>query len=116
VLPSVRTPQGDMDGIPVSLIEAMGIGVPVVSARLSGIPELVEHERSGLLIPPGDGRALAEAITRLARDPALAHVLAARGRARVRETFSLARYVDRLLGAWNEAAAAAAPAVEWRAR
>ena len=105
VLPSIRTARGDMDGIPVSLIEAMGIGVPVVSTRLSGIPELVEDGCSGLLVPPGDAQALAGAIERVAREPALAQAMGARARQRVRDAFSLARSVDGLLAAWDETAA-----------
>lgn len=102
VLASIRTPQGDMDGIPVSLIEAMGIGVPVVSSRLSGIPELVDDGRTGLLVAPGDAGALADAILRVARDPARAEAIACQGRRRVQEAFGLSGYVDGLLEAWSE--------------
>jgi glycosyltransferase involved in cell wall biosynthesis len=102
VHPSVRTPGGDMDGIPVSVIEAMGIGVPVVSSRLSGIPELIDDGRSGTLVAPGDASALADAVERVARDPASAATMAARGRERVRDAFRLSRYVDGLLDVWRE--------------
>ena len=104
VHPSVGTPEGDMDGIPVSLMEAMGIGVPVVSSRLSGIPELIDDGRTGLLVPPGDARALADAVERLARQPALAAAIARQARQRVQEEFRLTRYVDRLLDVWREPA------------
>jgi glycosyltransferase involved in cell wall biosynthesis len=112
VLPAIRTPRGEMDGIPVSLIEAMGIGVPSISTRVSGIPELIDDGRNGLLVPPGDVRALADAIERVARDPALAQAMSVQARQRVREAFSLARAVDGLLAAWDEAAPSrAAPTI-----
>jgi colanic acid/amylovoran biosynthesis glycosyltransferase len=102
VLPCIRTAAGDMDGIPVSLIEAMGIGVPVVSTRLSGIPELVEDGQTGLLTAPGDAEALANAIHRFVREPSLARLLGDRGRRHVHDTFGLSRYVDGLLDGWSE--------------
>ena len=100
VHPSVRTAQGDMDGIPVSLIEAMGIGAPVIASRLSGIPELVEHGRNGM----------ADALERLARHPAAAESMGQQARHRVRDAFALSRYVDGLLNAWGETAGCGAAA------
>jgi glycosyltransferase involved in cell wall biosynthesis len=63
---------GDRDGLPVVLIEAMGRGLPVVSTSIIGIPELVRDGENGLLVPPDDPDALAEALSRLRRDRALA--------------------------------------------
>lgn len=65
--PSVTTPQGDQEGIPVTLMEGMAAGMLVVSTCHSGIPELVEPDRSGVLVPERDSRALARAMLRLAR-------------------------------------------------
>ncbi len=62
VLPSVICPDGHRDGIPVVLMEAMACGVPVISTRLSGIPELVEDGVSGILVPEKDPRSLSGAI------------------------------------------------------
>ena len=75
-LPSLR------EGVPVVLMEAMASGVPVIASRIMGIPELVEHDVTGLLVPPGRADALAEAIARLAGDPEFCDrlVSAARGR------------------------------------
>jgi colanic acid/amylovoran biosynthesis glycosyltransferase len=103
---SIQTADGDMDGIPVSLIEASAMGVPVVASRLSGIPELVEDGRSGLLVTPGDVVALADAIELLARQPVRANAMGARARRRARERFSLERHVDALLDAWAAASGA----------
>jgi glycosyltransferase involved in cell wall biosynthesis len=71
-------------------MEAMGSGVPVVASGISGIPELVEHERSGLLTPPGDAQAIAGALERLQRDPALRQRLGQAGREKVLRDFDLA--------------------------
>jgi glycosyltransferase involved in cell wall biosynthesis len=102
VLGCVETPNGDRDGIPNSLAEAMSAGLPVVATRVSGIPELVTSEESGLLCPPGDPVALARAIRRLFEEPGLAARLATGGRERVAEVFEAERCldeVDRLLSA-----------------
>lgn len=96
VAPSVPTREGKREGIPVALMEAMAMGRPVVASRLSGIPELVEDGRSGLLVDPGDVRGLAAAISALLADPARRRRMGAVGRARVVEEFDLARSVATL--------------------
>ena len=65
VLPSVVTASGNAEGIPVALMEAMAAGVPVVSTEITGIPELVVNDETGLLAPQRDATALADAIERL---------------------------------------------------
>ena len=95
--PSVPTAEGKREGIPTVLMEAMSSAVPVVASDLSGIPELVEDGRSGLLVPPGDTRALADALRRLADDPALAARLARAGRAVVEADFDVHRSAERLV-------------------
>lgn len=96
VLPSVVDESGRADGVPVSLMEAMAMARPVVTTRVTGIPELVEDGVGGLLVPPGDALALADAIARLRGDPALAARLASGGRRRVLAEYDLHRNVDRL--------------------
>jgi colanic acid/amylovoran biosynthesis glycosyltransferase len=97
VLPSVIARDGQMEGIPVALMEAMASGLPVVASSLSGIPELVRHEWNGLLVPPGDVPALAAALQRLLGDPGLALSLGDRGRATVHDSFRLDGCVSQLL-------------------
>ncbi|HZB70571.1 MAG TPA: glycosyltransferase, partial [Acidimicrobiales bacterium] len=97
VAPSVPTSEGKREGIPVVLIEAMSSAVPVIASDLSGIPELVEDGRSGLLVPAGDVRRLAGALRRLAEDPALAAQLGAAGRAVVEADFDVHRSAERLV-------------------
>lgn len=101
VLPCVQTARGEMDGIPVALIEAMGIGVPVVSTPVSGIPELIENGATGFLVPPADSHALADVLQHIANHPEKAAQVGLRGRETVQERFSLSRYVDQLIGFWN---------------
>lgn len=99
ILPCRVDPAGDRDGIPVVLMEAMAAGVPVISGRLPAIEELVEHEATGLMVPPGDAAALADALARILTDPALRASLAAAGRQRVIDEFSEPVNVGRLLAA-----------------
>jgi glycosyltransferase involved in cell wall biosynthesis len=89
VAPSVPSRDGRREGIPVVLMEAMACGLPVVSSRLSGIPELVDEGQSGLLVSPGDFSALATAIRILHDDEILRRRLGAAGRAKVMKEFSL---------------------------
>lgn len=90
------TDDGDRDGIPNVLMEAMAAGLPVVSTAVSGIPELVESDVNGLLVPPENAEALADAIWRLAKDPALSHRLAQAGARTISDHFdgeALARHM-----------------------
>jgi glycosyltransferase involved in cell wall biosynthesis len=112
VLSSVVTPGGMMDGIPVALMEAMAMGVPVVSTRVSGIPELVEDGHTGLLAPEKDAPALGAAMERLYREPELARRLGAAGRAHVLERFDLRENVARLCDHLLAAAGSAPPRTE----
>jgi colanic acid/amylovoran biosynthesis glycosyltransferase len=96
VMPSVVTPAGDMDGIPVALMEAMAMRRPVVSTRVSGIPELIDDEDCGLLVESRDAAALAEAIGRLLADADLRQRLGARARQRIVEQFDADREGGRI--------------------
>jgi glycosyltransferase involved in cell wall biosynthesis len=87
VLPSILDARGDTEGLGVVLLEAMSYGVPVVASDIGGITDIVENEKSGLLIPPAEPEPLARALERLARDPALAARLATAGEQRVRAAF-----------------------------
>lgn len=90
--PAVQA-DGDRDGIPNVILEAMASGVPVVASAISGIPEVIEHGRTGLLVAPDDPAALADALVRLLRDPAAAEALGRTGEAFVRESFDPAQCV-----------------------
>jgi colanic acid/amylovoran biosynthesis glycosyltransferase len=96
VLPGIVTATGRRDGIPVALMEAMALARAVVASPVSGVPELVEHERSGLLVDPEDVESLADALARLAGDAALRARLGAAGRRRIEADFELDRSAARL--------------------
>jgi glycosyltransferase involved in cell wall biosynthesis len=96
-LPCIVAADGDRDGIPNVLPEAMACGVPVVATPVSGIPEMIESEQQGLLVPPNDPANLADALERLLTQPELCGRLARAARQRVVNHFSLERGSTRLL-------------------
>ena len=97
VLPSVDLGDGEHEGIPVALIEAMSYGVPVVSTETGGIPELLQGG-AGLLVPPADPLALADALERLRADADLRGRVAEAGRKRVLDEYSISQVVSELIG------------------
>jgi glycosyltransferase involved in cell wall biosynthesis len=103
VLPSIVAADGQMEGIPVSLMEALAAGVPTVATRLSGIPELVRDGRTGYVVPPGDAESLAAAIARALAEPERAHALAQAGRMLVQEEFEIRGCMQRLVDAVSRA-------------
>ncbi|MGC9019435.1 MAG: glycosyltransferase [Candidatus Bipolaricaulaceae bacterium] len=96
VLPSIVTENGEKEGIPVALMEAMAYGIPVISTETGGIPELLGGG-AGLLVPPGSSQALAEAIVKIMRDESLRTQLARSGRAKVETDFNLKLNTEKLL-------------------
>lgn len=96
VLPALRR-----EGLPRSIIEAMAYGVTPVVTRTGGNAELVEDGVSGLVVPPGDARALAEAIARLCRDPKLRQKMGASARARIDTHFNARTTVQQTLALYR---------------
>jgi len=96
VLASIVAADGQMEGIPVALMEALACGVPTVATRLSGIPELVQDGVTGLLATPGDAADLAHALERLLEDESATRGRAAAGRELVEREFSLGRSAERM--------------------
>lgn len=84
---SIEAENGDRDGIPNTLAEAMALSVPVVATQVSGIPELIDDGQHGILVPQRDALALKTAIALLIHDTRLAHSLAQAGRQRVGAIF-----------------------------
>lgn len=96
VAPSVPTSDGRREGIPVVLMEAMGSGVPVIASTLSGIPELVNDQLTGLLVPPRDATSLADALESYLKDPDLRRRFGRAGREKVVGEFDLNKNAARL--------------------
>jgi glycosyltransferase involved in cell wall biosynthesis len=97
VLPCVLAADGERDGIPIFLCEAMALGVAVVTTPVSGIPELVHDGDTGFLCAPGDSAALADTLARALGDPAATAAVAARGRARVHAVLDVDRLAAELV-------------------
>ncbi|HET6373339.1 MAG TPA: glycosyltransferase [Candidatus Polarisedimenticolia bacterium] len=95
-LACVAGADGQQDGIPIVLMEAMALGVPVISSKLSGIPELVVDNRTGILVAPGDDTHLAAGIERLLGDAPLAETLRLAARSMIEKEFDLRHSVDQL--------------------
>ncbi len=89
-LGSIVDSQGTSDTLPTVIAEAMACGLPVVSTRLAGIPEMVDEEKTGLLVEPGDAAALADALGRLASDPAARQAMGLAGREKAAQSFDVA--------------------------
>ncbi|MBN1311274.1 MAG: glycosyltransferase family 4 protein [Anaerolineae bacterium] len=96
VLPSIVTPDGVQEGIPVSLMEAMSFQIPVISTTTGGIPELL-HDGAGIMVAPKDAAALANAIKLLMTDDSLRAQLAQAGRERIQACFSVGQSANDLI-------------------
>jgi glycosyltransferase involved in cell wall biosynthesis len=96
-LPCVVAQDGDMDGIPNTLMEAMAMQIATISTSVSGIPELIKDGKTGLLVPPQDAESLADAIARLIGDQHLRTSLGQAARAHIAEQFEVQNNVRRLV-------------------
>jgi hypothetical protein len=109
VLPCEIQDDGDRDGIPNVLVEAMAMEIPVISTSISSTPELIENGSSGLLVAERDHSALAEAISTLLRHPEMARRFATVGRAKVERDFDVTRNVKKIGKLLQGALASTAP-------
>jgi glycosyltransferase involved in cell wall biosynthesis len=98
VLPSVRDESGNVDGLPTVLLEAMSSGAAVVASDIGGVGLVVEHGRTGFLVPPGNVAALSEAILSLAGDAELRRTLGQSARRAVEERFNWASVAMQIAG------------------
>jgi len=89
------------EGLPLSMVLAMGAGLPVVATAVAGIPEVVDDGRTGLLVGPADARALGRALERLFVDPDLRRRIGANARAAVLPRFGVDRYVESIVSLYD---------------
>jgi len=109
LVPSVRDDAGNVDGLPNVVLEALASGTPLVATAAGGIGAVAHHERTALLVPERDPQALAGAIDRLLRDPALGAALGAAGRLLVSERFGWNRAATAFEAAYGRAVALKSP-------
>jgi glycosyltransferase involved in cell wall biosynthesis len=102
-LPCVWASDNDVDGLPQMLMEAMACGLPAISTRLVGIPDLIHHEDTGLLVDPNSAEELANALMRLESNPDLATKLAEKGRKHLIDTFDINSCLEPLLSRYKAA-------------
>jgi glycosyltransferase involved in cell wall biosynthesis len=95
-LTPVQTADGDRDGIPNVLVEAMAVGLPVITTAVSGIPELVEHDQNGLMYQPHDVDGIAAGILELLRNAEKRRQFGSAGSKKVREQFDITLAAKRL--------------------
>jgi colanic acid/amylovoran biosynthesis glycosyltransferase len=95
--PSVTSQKGDREGIPGAIVEALARGLPVLSTRHSGIPEVIQDGESGLLVPEGDTEALVEKLEYLIEHPELWAEMGRKGRKYVEEHYDIDKLNDRLV-------------------
>jgi colanic acid/amylovoran biosynthesis glycosyltransferase len=105
VHPSETSPNQDQEGVPNSLLEAMATGLPVAATRHGGIPEAVEHGRTGLLVPEEDHAALANAMQEITHSPGFLSEMGLRARAAVIDRFEQEAQIDLLESFYKEAIA-----------
>ena len=105
VLPAIVTETGDTEGLGVVLIEAMGYGKPVIASSAGGIVDIVADEDTGLLVPPGDADALAQAIRRAMDNPEELAAIAKRGTVFAEKRFGWGAIVSDLKGVYQTAVA-----------
>src|SRR5437773_4624267 len=101
--PSETSPNQDQEGVPNSVLEAMATGLPVAATRHGGIPEAVEHGRTGLLVPEEDHIALANAMQKIIDSPGLFKQMGLCGRAAVTDRFEQEAQIDQLESFYEEA-------------
>ncbi|MFH1755906.1 MAG: glycosyltransferase family 4 protein [Candidatus Latescibacterota bacterium] len=102
VMAAVRAKNGSIDGLPNVLAEAMACGATVVASDFSGIPELLRGGEDGILFPPGDDKALADALNELCSNPDLRAIYSKSARQRVEQFFDLPKNIQHLVGYFQD--------------
>ncbi len=115
-LPCVEAADGNVDALPTVLLEGLACGCPCISTKVSGVPEIIEDEASGLLVAPSDDAALSHALARVLQSPKLRRDLATSGRRRAEQLFDVRQNVARMRDWFADALSTSARAGEQRSR
>jgi glycosyltransferase involved in cell wall biosynthesis len=102
VLPSMRDKNGAVDGLPTVLLEAMSCATPVIASDIGGVSMVIENDRTGLLVPPGDVASLVDAIAMLAGNPDKRQAIGQAARRSVVENFNWNSVVLRLVNVFEQ--------------
>lgn len=102
MLPCVMAKNGDMDGIPVALMESMYLGIPVVSTTISGIPELIKNGKEGILVEPKNVEQLTIAMKLLLKDKELRFKIGLNGRKKIKNDFNIQNEINKLFEIWEK--------------
>ena len=102
IAPSVTAARGDMEGIPMVIMEAMSMGVPVISTRHSGIPELIKNGETGILVPERDVEIMCDKIELLINNPELIIKLTKKARQHIESNFNLDKQNMKLIGLYEK--------------
>ncbi|MCS7187805.1 MAG: glycosyltransferase family 4 protein, partial [Armatimonadota bacterium] len=101
----VHVPNFFPEGVSVAILEAMAAGLPVIASKVGGIPEVVRNGETGLIVPPNDPKALAEAINELRKDKALCEKIGKQAQEWVREHHDARQLPDRVIQVYNQVTA-----------
>ncbi|MEK6968553.1 MAG: glycosyltransferase [Nanoarchaeota archaeon] len=101
VMACIKAKNGDMDGTPNSILEAMALGVPVVSTKLAGIPEVISDGKEGLLVEPKNSEQLTEAIIRLIEDKGLRSKIIKNAKIKIDNEFNAHKEIKKLIALWS---------------
>ena len=102
VLPCIITENGDRDVCPLTLQEAMAMELPIVSTNVHSIPELIDDGISGILVPPKNEKALADAVIELLNNPVLRYDMGINGRKKINEEFNIEIQVGKQVALWKK--------------
>jgi len=96
ILPSIIASNGDRDGLPNVLLEASATGIPIITTSTSAIPELIQHEKTGILVPAKNPEAIANAIIKLSSSTQFIHEITVNGRKKVEKDFDAFHWSEKL--------------------
>ena len=102
VLPCIKAKNNDIDGIPTVLMEAMAMAIPVISTKITGIPELIDNKINGIIVPSKNSTALAEAIIKIKNNKKFTEKIRKKSREKIIEKFNIDKNINKLIENWKK--------------